>query len=71
MTQLILAITHIHVLAVYVKKGLPFAWDLSLEKSADPYVFQSLYFIQCFHSFCSFDHLPCLYPQGLMLLYLT
>ena len=25
-------------LAVYVKKGLPFAWDLSLENSADSYL---------------------------------
>ena len=29
--------THIHGLAVYVKKGLPFARDLSLENSADSY----------------------------------
>ena len=27
--------THMHGLAVYVKEGLPFAWDLSLENSAD------------------------------------
>ena len=27
--------THMHGLAIYVKEGLPFAWDLSLEKSAD------------------------------------
>ena len=25
--------THMHGLAVYVKEGLPFAWDLSLENS--------------------------------------
>ena len=25
-------------LAVYVKEGLPFAWDLSLENSADSYL---------------------------------
>ena len=31
--------THIHGLAVYVKEGLPFARDLSLENSADPYFF--------------------------------
>ena len=30
--------THIHGLAVYVKKGLPFARDLSLENSADSYL---------------------------------
>ena len=27
-----------HSLAVYVKEGLPFAWDLSLENSADSYL---------------------------------
>ena len=30
--------THMHGLAVYVKEGLPFAQDLSLENSADPYL---------------------------------
>ena len=30
--------THMHGLAVYVKEGLPFARDLSLENSADPYL---------------------------------
>ena len=30
--------THMHGLAVYVKEGLPFAWDLSLENSADCYL---------------------------------
>ena len=29
--------THMHSLAVYVKEGLPFARDLSLENSADSY----------------------------------
>ena len=52
MTQLILTIslwgylplirkdssTHMHSLAVYVKEGLPFAQDLSLENSADSYL---------------------------------
>ena len=33
--------THIHVLAVYVKEGLPFARDLSLENSADSYLFST------------------------------
>ena len=32
------SITHMHDLAVCVKKG-PFAWDLSLENSVDSYVF--------------------------------
>ena len=30
--------THMHGLAVYVKEGLVFPWDLSLEKSADSYL---------------------------------
>ena len=30
--------THMHGLAVYLKKGLPFARDLSLENSADSYL---------------------------------
>ena len=30
--------THMHVLAVYVKEGLPFARGLSLENSADSYL---------------------------------
>ena len=52
MTQLIMAIslrgylsliqkdstTHMHGLVVYVKEGLPFARDLSLENSADSYL---------------------------------
>ena len=32
-------ITHMHGLAVYVKEGLLFAWDLSLENSSDFYCF--------------------------------
>ena len=40
-----------HRLAVYVKEGLPFAWDLSLENSADSY----LYFpVALFHSVSCF-----------------
>ena len=34
--------THMHGLAVYVKEGLPFAWDLSLESSADSYIYFQL-----------------------------
>ena len=30
--------THMHGLTVYVKEGLPFAWDLSLKNSADSYL---------------------------------
>ena len=32
------SLTHMHGLAVYVKEGLPFARDLSLENSADSYL---------------------------------
>ena len=31
------SVTHIHGLAIYVKEGLPFAGDLSLENSVDSY----------------------------------
>ena len=30
--------THLHGLTVYVKEGLPFAWDLSLENSVDSHL---------------------------------
>ena len=30
--------THMHGLAVYMKEGLPFAWNLSLENSTDSYL---------------------------------
>ena len=62
--------THIHGLAVYVKEGLPFARDLSLENSADSYVFDWLYFTQCLTSFSSIDHLQ-LCAQFLILFHLT
>ena len=32
------SVTHMHRLAVYVKEGLPFAWDLSLENFMDSYL---------------------------------
>ena len=73
MTQLILAIflrgylcllkkdssTHMHGPTVYVKDGLPFAWDLSLELSADFYLcfrLALLHFNQCL-TFSSVYHL--------------
>ena len=34
--------THMNALAIYVNEGLPFTWDLSLEKFADFYVCFSL-----------------------------
>ena len=42
--------THMQGLAVYVKEGLPFACNLSLENSADSYLFSLT-------SFSSIDHL--------------
>ena len=44
-------ITRMHGLAVYVKEGLPFAWDLSLEKSADSYL---CFRLALFHSVAQF-----------------
>ena len=52
-----------HGLEVYVKEGLPFAQDLSLEKSVDTYVFDCLYFTQCCTSFSSIDHLLLLFAH--------
>ena len=49
-------ITHMHDLAVYVKEGLPFVWDLPLENSTDSYLcLDCLYFTQCLTSFSSFN----------------
>ena len=62
--------THMHGLAVYVKEGLPFARDLSLENSADSYVFDWLYFTQCLTSFSSIDHLLQLCARFLILFHL-
>ena len=62
---------HMHGLAVYVKEGLFFAWDLSLENSADSYVFDWLYFTQCLTSFSSIDHLLQLCARFLILFHLT
>ena len=45
------SITHMHGFAVYVKEGLPFAWDLSLESSADSYLF---FWLALLHSMCYF-----------------
>ena len=51
--------THMHGLAVYVKEGLPFAQDLSLENSADSYLFST--------GFTSFSVLP-LFPLSITFL---
>ena len=64
--------THMHGLAVFVKEGLPFARDLSLENSVDSYLcFRLLYFTQCLTSFSSIDHLLVHYAQFLILFHLT
>ena len=64
--------THMHGLAVYVKEGLPFARDLSLENSADSYLcFRLAFFTQCLTSFSSIDHLLRHYAQFLILFRLT
>ena len=60
------SVTHMHGLAVYVKKGIPFAWDLSLENSVDSYVFDQLYFTPCLTPFSSINHLLCHYAQFIL-----
>ena len=64
--------THMYGLAVYVKEGLPFTQDLSLENSADSYlVFDWLFFTQCLTSFSYIDHLLCFCAWFLILFHLT
>ena len=49
------SITHMHGLAVYVKEGLPFAWDVPLENFADSYLcfwLTSLYSMSYFFFLC-------------------
>ena len=47
---------HMHGLAVYVKKGLPFARDLSLENSADSYLCFRLPLLHSVSYFFDFVH---------------
>ena len=63
--------THMHGLTVYVKEGLPFARDLSLESSGDSYLYFQLYFTQCLTSFSSIYHLLRLCARFLILFHLT
>ena len=37
-------VTHVHGVTVYVKEGLPFAWDLSLKKFVDLLMFSTRFF---------------------------
>ena len=64
------SVTHMHGLAVYVKKALPLARDLSLKNSEDSYVFYLIYFIQYLTSFSYIDH-HLLCTWFLMLFHLT
>ena len=64
--------THMHGLAVYVKEGLPSAWDVSLETLRIlTYAFNLLYFTPCLTSFSSIDHILCRYARFLILFHLT
>ena len=57
-----------HGLAVYVKEGLPFAQDLSLENSADSYLcFRLALLDSVSYYFSSIDDLLRVYAQFLML----
>ena len=50
--------THIHGLAVYMKEGLPFAWDLPLENSADSDLcFRLALFLSVFYFFFLYQSL--------------
>ena len=59
------SVTHIHGFTVYVKKGFPFTWVLSLENSENSYL---RFLICCLTSFSSINHCLRLYAQFLMLL---
>ena len=61
---------HMHHLIVYLKEGLPFARDLSLENFTDSYLCFRLALLHSV-SFSSVDYLLCLYACFLMLFYLT
>ena len=66
------SIAHMDGLAVYVKEGLPFAWDLSLENSMDSYLCFHLALLHSVSYFFSSTHdLLCLYAWFLLLFHLT
>ena len=63
--------THMYVLAVHVKEGIPFAVDLSLENYADSYLCFRLALLDLLsYFFSSIDHFR-LNAQFLMLFLLT
>ena len=53
--------THMHGPAVYVKEGLLFAWDLSLENSVDSHCFWLALLHSVSYFFPSINHIVCLY----------
>ena len=57
--------SHLYGLSVYVKEGLPFAQDLSLENSY--LYFQLVLLHSLITSFSSIDNLSCFYGRSLML----
>ena len=63
--------TRIHGFAAYVKEGLPFPRDLSLENSADSYLCFRLALLHSVSYFSSIDHLLRLYGRFLILFHLT
>ena len=63
--------THMHRLAVYVKAGLPFARNLSLENSANSYLCFRLVLLHSVSSFSSIDHILRLCARLLILFHLT
>ena len=60
--------THMYGLPVYVKEGLPFARDLSLENSGDSYL---CFRLALLHSVSYFDHLLHLSAWFLILFHIT
>ena len=66
------SITHMHGLAVYIREGFPFAWDLFLGSSMDSYLcFQLALFHSVSYLLSSINHLLCLYTWVLILFHLT
>ena len=60
--------THMHGLVVYVKEGLPFTGDLTLQNSADSYL---RFRLTLLHSFSFINHLLRLYARFLILFHVT
>ena len=58
-------------LVVYVKEGLPFAQDLSLENSADSYLCFQLALLRSVSYFFFLYRSPCLCARFFILFYLT